>query len=69
MRWAAAEARRRGVALRVRGFTSLLLGSVSQQVATHAAGPVVVVRGRDDPTTGPVIVGVDGSPSAESALG
>jgi len=51
------------------GFGSLLLGSVSQRVATHATGPVVVVRGRGDTAAGPVIVGVDGSESADSALG
>jgi nucleotide-binding universal stress UspA family protein len=51
------------------GFASLLLGSVSHQVATHAAGPVVVVRGREDIVGGPVVVGVDGSASGNHALG
>jgi nucleotide-binding universal stress UspA family protein len=50
------------------GFASLLLGSVSQQVATHAAGPVVVVRGLAHTASGPVVVGVDGSASAQRAL-
>lgn len=50
------------------GFASLLLGSVSQQVATHAACPVVVVRGSGEVIDGPVVVGVDDSPSADEVL-
>jgi nucleotide-binding universal stress UspA family protein len=50
------------------GFGGLLLGSVSQRVAMHARCPVVVVRGRGDVADGPVIVGVDDSPSADLVL-
>jgi nucleotide-binding universal stress UspA family protein len=50
------------------GFAGLLLGSVSQQVATHATGPVVVVRGRLGAEHGPVIAGVDGSPGDDQVL-
>jgi len=55
------------------GIAGTLLGSVSWQVAAHARCPVVVVRGRwrsvGDYTTRPVVVGVDGSASADAALG
>jgi nucleotide-binding universal stress UspA family protein len=50
------------------GFASLLLGSVSQRVATHAPCSVVVVRGRGDVTDGPVVAGVDDSPAADGVL-
>jgi len=50
------------------GLTNLLMGSVSQQVATHAHVPVVVVRGRSAAEDGPVVVGVDGSTGSEDAL-
>jgi nucleotide-binding universal stress UspA family protein len=51
------------------GFASLLLGSVSDQVASHAAGPVVVVRGRTEAAHGPVVVGIDGSAGSNLTLG
>jgi nucleotide-binding universal stress UspA family protein len=49
------------------GFAGLLLGSVAEQVSAHAHCPVMIVRG-EDRTTGPVIVGVDGSPSSAAAV-
>jgi nucleotide-binding universal stress UspA family protein len=48
-----------------------LLGSVSWQVAEHAAGPVVVVRGPWRPANrppGPVVLGADGSPGGQAAI-
>ncbi|WP_298181660.1 universal stress protein [Saccharomonospora sp.] len=54
------------------GFTGMLAGSTVVAVAGHAAAPVVVVRCGADrvapPSSGPVVVGVDGSPLSESAV-
>ena len=47
------------------------LGSVSWQVASHAQGRVVVVRGQWRPVNqspGPVVAGMDGSPVSQDAL-
>lgn len=49
----------------------LRLGSVSWQVAGHASGRVVVVRGPWRPANqppGPVVAGVDGSPAGKAAI-
>jgi nucleotide-binding universal stress UspA family protein len=51
---------------------SLQLGSVSWQVAGHACGRVVVVRGPWRPANqppGPVVAGVDGSAAGRAAIG
>ena len=50
------------------GFGSLLLGSVALHTTTHAACPVLVVRGSER-STGPVVVGVDGSAGSATAVG
>ncbi len=54
------------------GLAGLLLGSVSWQVAAHARGPVVVVRGHWRPAAGyvpgPVVAGADGSAGSLAAL-
>lgn len=51
------------------GFSGLLLGATGLQLATHAASPVVVVRGRTESGAGPVVVGVDGSAGSDMAAG
>lgn len=53
-------------------FTGMLVGATAAMVASHAHCPAVVVRMREDsgdlPVSGPVVVGVDGSPNSEQAL-
>jgi nucleotide-binding universal stress UspA family protein len=50
------------------GFTGLLLGSVAVQLAAHATSPIIVARGSADPDA-PVLLGVDGSPANDPAVG
>lgn len=54
------------------GFAELLVGSISVALAAHAHCPVVVARSSTvdspPPVTGPVVVGVDGSPLSEAAI-
>ncbi|MEV4049995.1 universal stress protein [Amycolatopsis sp. NPDC049688] len=50
------------------GFADMLVGGTAAAVAGHAHCPVAIVRGRHDSTTGPVAVGVDGSPNSEQAI-
>lgn len=53
------------------GLSGLALGSVPWQVASHAQGPVVVVRGRWSPPNhgfAPVVAGADGSAASEAVI-
>ncbi len=54
------------------GLPGLLLGSVSSQVAAHACGRVVVVRGKwrrvPGHAPGPVVAGTDGSAASAGAV-
>ncbi|HVK21657.1 MAG TPA: universal stress protein [Actinokineospora sp.] len=50
------------------GFSGLLLGSTAVALAAHADCPVAVVRGDGEFDSGPVVVGVDGSPLSERAI-
>jgi len=53
------------------GMADSWLGSVSWQVACHAQGRIVVVRGQWRPVNqppGPVVAGIDGSPQSQDAL-
>lgn len=55
------------------GFTGMVVGGTTATVASHAHGPVAVIRGRQAttmvPDSGPVVAGIDGSPNSEPAIG
>ena len=50
------------------GFRGMLVGSTAVALASRGHCPVAVIRGGGSPT-GPVVVGVDGSPASEAAVG
>jgi nucleotide-binding universal stress UspA family protein len=50
-----------------RGTGGLLVGTVALDLASHAACPVLVVRG-EPRLTGPVVAGIDGSPHSAPVL-
>jgi nucleotide-binding universal stress UspA family protein len=47
---------------------SVVLGSVSNRLTTQVGCPLVVVGKREPPTSGPIVVGIDGSAFATGAL-
>ncbi|WP_410663392.1 universal stress protein [Amycolatopsis sp. lyj-84] len=55
------------------GFTEMLVGSIAVALAHHGHCPIVVARGRQldvaAQEAGPVVVGTDGSPAGEAAVG
>ena len=51
------------------GFKELLLGSVSSQLVAHADCPVIVMRHETDAANDQIVVGIDGSPSSNAAVG
>lgn len=50
------------------GFTGLLAGSVTVSLTAHGHCPVAVIRGEEQEVSGPVVVGVDGSPRSGAAV-
>lgn len=54
------------------GFARMLLGTTTTTLVNHAYSPVAVIRGRHGsahvPESGPVVVGLDGSPTSELAI-
>ncbi len=50
-------------------FTRAVLGSTESEVTREAGRPLVVVRGEGGPSSGPVVLGTDGSEQSAQAAG